>query len=368
MTKNKTTKPQWAPEGAGSEFASNIVPPSAQSDSYKKLQSPKKKDSLTVSDYKDGILSRNKTILARAITLIESNAEKHFDMAQALIREILPYTSNSIRIGITGVPGAGKSTFIETFGLYLIDKGKSPAILAIDPSSTISRGSILGDKTRMERLSRHEKAFIRPSPSGGNLGGVARKTKESMLLCEAAGYDVILVETVGVGQSEVTVRSMVDFFLLILIAGAGDELQGIKKGVMELADAILINKADGENIIPAEATMTIYNNVLHSLANATPGWNTQAYTCSAIYQTGIDSIWQVIQNFLSYTQKTNMFNDRRYRQTESWFESMLYEQVLYQFYHHKIVAENLPLIISAIRENKLTPVEGVKKIMKLYTE
>ena len=365
--KNKITRPEWTPENAGKEFASIVVPPKENLN-----QSSKKNEittaNLTLQDYKEGILSRNKTILARAITLIESNAEKHFDLAQELIKEVLPYTGKSVRIGITGMPGAGKSTFIETFGLFLIDNNKTPAILAIDPSSTVSRGSILGDKTRMENLSRHEKAFIRPSPSAGNLGGVARKTKETLLLCEAAGYDVILIETVGVGQNEVTVRSMVDFFLLVLISGAGDELQGIKKGVIELADAILINKADGDNIIQAEAAMSQYNNALHYLANATPGWKTQAYTCSAIENKGIENIWAVINEFVNYTKNTKIFEDRRLVQTKSWFDSLLNEEILYRFYNNEKVTTALNKVVSQIMNNEITPVVGVKKIISLFNK
>ena len=361
---NKQKKlPEWAPENPGKEFASHIMPPEIAGRAL--IKNYKKKEVLTLKEYKEGILGKDKTILSRAITLIESNAEKHFDLAQELIKEVLPYTGNSIRIGITGVPGAGKSTFIEAFGLYLIENNKFPAILAIDPSSTISKGSILGDKTRMEKLAGNYNAYIRPSPSSGNLGGVAKKTKETMLLCEAAGFDVILIETVGVGQAEVTVRSMVDFFLLILISGAGDELQGIKKGVMELSDAILINKADGDNIINAENAKSLYNNALHYLADATPGWKTKAYTCSAIENIGIDNIWKVIMDFLEYTQNTNIFKDRRLQQTISWFENMLHEEVLNQFYKQEKVKENLEKIIIEIMNNDITPVVGVKKMINL---
>jgi LAO/AO transport system kinase len=364
--KKNILRPEWAPENAGSEFASHLIPPvGANSIRHQSNSIRQQRKELPLQEYKDGILAKDKTILARAITLIESNAEKHFELAQELIKEVLPHTGKSVRIGITGVPGAGKSTFIEAFGLFLIENKKHPAILAIDPSSTVSRGSILGDKTRMEHLSRHEKAFIRPSPSGGNLGGVARKTKETLLLCEAAGFDIILIETVGVGQSEVTVRSMVDFFLLILISGAGDELQGIKKGVIELADAILINKADGDNIISADRAKTEYNNALHYLADATPGWKTQAHTCSAIENKGIDNIWQVINDFLRYTKKTGIFKDRRLQQTKTWFENMLHEEVLNQFYKNEAIKSSLPTIIDEIIKNKITPVVGVKKMIEL---
>ena len=359
-------RPEWIPENAGSEYASHVMPPNDKHSSIVSYKSINKLKNLTIKDYIDGVLNKDRTILSRAITLIESNAKKHFDLAQELIKEILPFTGNSIRVGITGLPGAGKSTFIETFGLYLINNNLSPAILAIDPSSTVSRGSILGDKTRMEKLSRSDKAFIRPSPSGGNLGGVARKTMETLLLCEASGFNVILIETVGVGQNEVTVRSMVDFFLLILIAGAGDELQGIKKGVIELADSILVNKADGNNKIQAESARAQYNNALHYLANATPGWKSKAYTCSALENTGIDNVWEVITKFIQYTKQNKIFDDRRLQQTKLWFENMLHEEILKSFYEDDSIKQNLQSITQDILSNAITPVVGVKKILSIW--
>src|SRR4051794_37961021 len=240
----------------------------------------RKSNEPTVEELVDGVLSGNRGQLARAITLVESNAEQHFHRAQELLQKILAYSGKSIRIGITGVPGAGKSTFIEAFGTYLCNLGLRVAVLAIDPSSSLTGGSILGDKTRMEQLSRNPRAFIRPSPTAGKLGGVHRKTREAMLICEAAGFDVILIETVGVGQSEVIIREMVDFFMLLVLTGAGDKLQGMKKGIIELADAILVHKADGDNKANAEKTRTDYNQILHFLQPATKGWVTKAYTCS----------------------------------------------------------------------------------------
>ncbi len=260
--------------------------------------SPKRKE-INIQKYITGILAGDRVMLARAITLIESNAPHHFTAAQSLLRELLPHTGNAVRIGITGVPGAGKSTLIEILGGMLCAQGHKVAVLAVDPTSSLTGGSILGDKTRMEQLSREPNAFIRPSPTGGMLGGVARKTRESILLCEAAGFNVVIVETVGTGQSEISVRSMVDFFLLVLVPGAGDELQGIKKGVVEIADAILINKADGENKIPAEAARVEYNRALHYLAPSADGWTTRAYTGSALTGEGIANIWAVIQRFIN---------------------------------------------------------------------
>jgi len=362
MPSAQIIRPEWVPENASDAYTTQMIPASLDAVNCVPTKPTKVKD-LKLSEYIDGILNGNKTILARAITLIESNAPKHFDTAQQLITALLPHTGKSTRIAITGMPGAGKSTFIETFGLFLIDNHKKPAILAIDPSSTITKGSILGDKTRMELLSKADNAFIRPSPSAGTLGGVARKTKETILLCEAAGYDIILIETVGVGQSEVTVRSMVDFFLLLLIAGAGDELQGIKKGVIELADAILINKADGDNVVAAQTAASQYNNALHYLANATPGWKTNAYTCSAVENTGISEIWNVICDFVASTQKSGIFEARRVEQTSAWFDSLLTEEILATFYQDEKVMARIKDIKQAILNNEITPIVGVKTVL-----
>lgn len=257
---------------------------------------------MSVEDYVEGVKKGDRMILAKAITLIESNAPKDFDKAQRVLQALLPRTGHSLRIGITGVPGAGKSTFIEAFGQLLCQQGYKVAVLAVDPTSSITGGSILGDKTRMQKLSREPNCFIRPSPSGGTLGGVARKSRETMMLCEAAGCDVILVETVGVGQSETTVRSMVDFFMLVVLTGAGDDLQGIKKGIMELADAIVVNKADGDNLERAKVTQGEYERMVEFIRPATEGWKTHAYRCSALQKTGLLELWAVMREFEKVTK------------------------------------------------------------------
>ena len=281
MAKYTNTKPDWVPENADKNFATSVM---SGIDGIKDLTvgniNPdlgktgfrRNRMILDVEDYVKGVAAGDRMILSRAITLIESNSPRHFPKAQRVLQDLLPHTGKALRIGITGVPGAGKSTMIEAFGNMLCDMGHRVAVLTVDPTSSVTKGSILGDKTRMGTLSRREEAFIRPSPAGGTLGGVARKSRETMLLCEAAGYDVILIETVGVGQSETTVRSMVDFFLLVVLTGAGDELQGIKKGIMELADAIVINKADGDNRTKAQVARGEYERMIEYIRPATPGW------------------------------------------------------------------------------------------------
>lgn len=337
-----TYKPEWVPKNDDDKFACRVMygvkgghdgMPNSQTESLPQTAPMVKRRKLTVDDYIEGVLGGDRMILSRAITLVESNAAAHFELGQQVIQKLLPYTGKSTRVGITGFPGAGKSTFIEALGTYLCQNGHKVAVLAVDPSSTVTKGSILGDKTRMEQLSREKSAFIRPSPSGGTLGGLTRKSRETLLLCEAAGYDTILVETVGVGQSETTVRSMVDFFLLVVITGAGDELQGMKKGVMELADAILVNKADGDNRRRAQVTRAEYERILQFLRPATEQWETKAYTCSALTQHGIQELWNdVIMKFKAQGDANGVLAERRKQQTLSWVYAMVEEHLHNLFY------------------------------------
>lgn len=323
---------------------------------------------LSVDELAEGILAGDRVKLARGITLIESNASAHFEAAQELLSRLLPHTGKSVRLGFTGVPGAGKSTLIEAFGMMLVELGHKLAVTAVDPSSTLTGGSILGDKTRMEKLSNHPSAFIRPSPSGGALGGVARKTRETLLLFEAAGFDVVLVETVGVGQSEVTVRSMVDFFLLVLAPGAGDELQGIKKGVVELADAVLINKADGASLSLAQLSRAEYERALHYLQPMTPGWNAPALTASALEGQGLDSLWSVIRDFLKKTRQSGFFSERRRLQEKSWMHALVEEQLRERFFSHPEVNALLPDMEMAVSSGEIPAASAALKLLKAFDQ
>ncbi len=320
----------------------------------------------TADDLITSITKGDKTALSRAITLIESTNPDHIDKANQVIQGCLPYANKSVRIGITGVPGVGKSTFIEAFGTYLTSIGKKVAVLAVDPSSSISHGSILGDKTRMEELVKDENAFIRPSASGESLGGVARKTRESIILCEACGFDTILIETVGVGQSETAVHSMVDFFLLLNLAGAGDELQGIKRGIMEMADLIVINKADGDNITKAKLAKTEFNRALHMFPMKNSGWNPSVTTCSAIQKKGIDTIWQTIEEYLSLARENGYFDTKRANQNQYWLLETINDQLKNHFYNNPEIYNLLELNKKAVQNNEISPFAAAQELLKKY--
>lgn len=299
--------------------------------------------------------------LAKAITLVESRLDQHRREAQALLEAALPHTGKSIRIGITGVPGVGKSSFIESFGCYLINAGKKVAVLAVDPSSPITGGSILGDKTRMERLSQSDSAFIRPSPASGSLGGVAEKTRETMLLCEAAGYEVIIVETVGVGQSEYEVAGMVDFFLVLMLPNAGDELQGIKKGILELADAIVVNKADGAYVTSAEVARRQYENALHLMQHK-PLWTPRVMTCSALENQGIGNVWEMVQAFYAQMQEAGEIQHRRAKQNKDWMWKLVYELINYRLQNHtqaKTLADQMETRVVKDQTTPLLAAHGI---------
>jgi LAO/AO transport system kinase len=314
----------------------------------------------------EGILSGNITALSRAITLVESTNVSHLVKANEVVNACLPNANKSIRIGITGVPGVGKSTFIEAFGKYLTSLGKKVAVLAVDPSSTISHGSILGDKTRMEELVKDKNAYIRPSASGETLGGVARKTRETITLCEACGFDTIIIETVGVGQSETAVHSMVDFFLLLKIAGAGDELQGIKRGIMEMADAIVINKADGDNIKKSNLAKVEFGRALHLFPGKKSGWIPITSTCSSITREGIPEVWETINKYVSQTQMNNFFFDKRKDQNHYWMLETINEQLKTNFYHHPDIEKLLDVNKKAVQNDEISPFAAAQLLLKKY--
>ena len=364
---DKNNKPEWAPKDAGEEFASFVMKgvegPSAISNRIRK-----KRRQLSVDDYVDGVLNQNRTILARAITLIESNADAHREIGQEVIQRLLPHSGNAIRLGITGVPGAGKSTFVECLGVKLCERGQKVAVLAVDPSSSLSGGSILGDKTRMEKLSRDTRAFIRPSPTGGALGGVAEKSRSTIILCEAAGYDTVLVETVGVGQNETTVRQMVDCFLLVSIAGAGDDLQGIKKGVVELADIFTVNKADGNNKIRAQRARSEMETVLHYLTPYTPDWKIPSLTCSALKGDGVDELWETVERFYDHLKTKGLLELRRSQQNVNWMHEMMMQDLKHHFLNYEKVASKLKQCEQEVALGKMPAYTAAKMLLDEFLD
>jgi LAO/AO transport system kinase len=326
-----------------------------------------KRRNYSPAEYVEQILKGNITVLSQAVTLLESQRSEHQAIAQEVIEKCLPYSGNSVRIGITGVPGAGKSTSIDSFGMHLIhNRNRKLAVLAIDPSSERSKGSILGDKTRMEELSREPDAFIRPSPSTGSLGGVARKTRETIILCEAAGFNTVFVETVGVGQSETAVHSMVDFFLLIQLAGTGDELQGIKRGIMEMADGIIVNKADGSNIDKANLAAAQYRNALHLFPLPPSGWSPKVLTYSGYYQIGIAEIWDMVDEYMAFTRDNGYFNFRRNSQAKYWMYESINEQLKNHFYRSPAIEKELQVKEEQVLRSEISSFMAAKQMLDLY--
>jgi LAO/AO transport system kinase len=340
-------------------------PPSVNPDILGKIRKARK-GPYSEDEYVKGITEGNRAILSKAITLLESSNHDHFRKAQHIIERCLPYSGNSMRIGITGVPGAGKSTFIESFGKLLTGKGRKIAVLAIDPSSTNTHGSILGDKTRMELLSTDPNAFIRPSPSAGALGGVARKTRETIILCEAAGFDTVIVETVGVGQSETAVSSMVDFFLLLMIAGAGDELQGIKRGIMEKADLVAINKADGSNKVFAEQAAVMYSNALRLFPASASGWVPKVITCSAIEHRSINEVWRLVTEYVTLSKSSGYFESRRKEQAVMRMHDTIHEYLKNSFYNNEEIIKLRPEIETKLNEGTITSYKAAWKLLNKY--
>ena len=321
---------------------------------------------LPLKEYVDGILAGDITILSKAITLVESSLPAHQKLAQEIIAECIPHSGKALRLGITGVPGAGKSTFIEALGMELCRQDKRIAVLAIDPSSQRSKGSILGDKTRMEELSQQRNAYIRPSASAGTLGGVARKTREAIILCEAAGFDTIIVETVGVGQSETAVYSMVDYFLLVLIGGAGDELQGIKRGIMEMADGIVVNKADGDNVNRANRAAAEIRNAVHLFPPSESGQEVKVMTCSAMTHFNVPEVWNMVLNHVENIRKTGYLNNKRARQDVQMMLDTIENTLKSNFYENTLVKDMLKLIENDVENKRMSAYEGARRLLEIY--
>jgi len=343
-----------------------VKQPQSMNSSASSTIKKKRRQHIDISTLGQQLIEGNITALSRGITLIESENSKHQQQAEHLIENCLPYANKSIRIGITGVPGVGKSTFIEAFGGHLTSLNKKVAVLAVDPSSSISKGSILGDKTRMEDLVKNKNAFIRPSPSGDSLGGVAKKTRETIILCEAAGFDTILIETVGVGQSETAVHSMVDFFLLLKLAGAGDELQGIKRGIIEMADAIIINKADKDNVKRAKMAKTEFQRALHLYPPKTSEWIAKTATCSAIENKGIDTVWEMISDYVSQTKANNYFETNRKEQNKYWLIQTIERHLKSNFYQRQNIKILLDELLQKVEEGQVSPFSAAAKLLDEY--
>ena len=350
----------------GLKVNEGIEQPAPVSEDSVKRFLQKRKRQHTPDEYVEGILKGDITLLSKAVTLVESSRADHQSVAREVITKCLPYSGKSIRVGITGVPGAGKSTFIEALGKLLTAKGHRLAVLAIDPSSERSKGSILGDKTRMEELSGDPNAYIRPSPSAGSLGGVARKTRETVVLCEAAGFDIIFIETVGVGQSETAVHSMTDFFLLLMLAGAGDELQGIKRGIMEMADLVAINKADGNNVEKAQMARVQYKNALHLFPPKDSGWEPKVMTCSAFNKTGIEEIWQTLSEYRDLTGKNGFFLSNRNFQARYWMFESVEEQLKSGFYNHPQVKTKIREMEEKLSNAEISSFEAARQLLEIF--
>ena len=359
MAKSNTSKSSALHEKEGVKAPNTLSTVSANAIKTKRQHKP------SIEDLVKGITQGNITALSRAITLVESTNPTHLKKANAVVTACLAFANNSIRIGITGVPGVGKSTFIEALGAHLTNENKKVAVLAVDPSSSLSKGSILGDKTRMEDLVKNPNAFIRPSPSGDSLGGVARKTRETIILCEAAGFNTILIETVGVGQSETAVHSMVDFFLLLKLAGAGDELQGIKRGIIEMADAIVINKADGDNVKSAKYAKLEFNRALHLYPEKASGWTPKTALCSALHNEGIAEVWEMINTYIRETKKNTYFENHRTEQNKFWLLQTIEDRLKSNFYNRNGIKTELQSQIDLIESGKTTPFNAAEYLLGL---
>ncbi|HYQ56097.1 MAG TPA: methylmalonyl Co-A mutase-associated GTPase MeaB [Draconibacterium sp.] len=368
MSKKDTHHIENDPRYKGLKVNSGIEQPEmVNNDSIQRFLK-KKRTLLSVDEYVNGILKGDITVLSKAVTLVESSKTAHQQLAQQIIKACLPHSGNSVRIGITGVPGVGKSTFIEALGKHITSQGEKLAVLAIDPSSERTKGSILGDKTRMEELASDNDAYIRPSPSAGSLGGVARKTRETIILCEAAGFRNIFIETVGVGQSETAVHSMTDFFLLLMLAGAGDELQGIKRGIMEMADVIAINKADGNNVEKAEMAKVQYRNAVHLFPKKDSDWDPNVLTCSAYKKTGIEAVWEQIEKYRTLTKNNGYFYQKRNQQSIYWMHETIAEQLKRNFYDHPEIKEKLKVLENYVLSDKMSSFIAAGELLDTYSK